>query len=164
MKKYLSIKSMLNIKLRQYQTPDQDAVWQLHVDGLKQTDSYIDNRKYDEDMLDIKGTYLDNAGEFFVVSLDNKVVGMGGLLKMNNEIAEVKRMRVNSAYQKKGIGSSILESLIKRAEELGYKKLELDTTENMDAARRLYEKYGFKEFKRGRAGHLESIFYELELY
>ena len=27
----------------------------------------------------------------------------------------------------------------------------------------LYEKHGFKEFKRGRAGHLESVFYELEL-
>jgi ribosomal protein S18 acetylase RimI-like enzyme len=155
---------MENLQLRQYEASDQDAVWQLHVDGLKQTGSYIDNRKYDEDMLDIKGTYLNNGGEFFVASLDNKVVGMGGLLKMNNEIAEVKRMRVNLDYQQKGIGSLILKSLIKKAKELGYKKLELDTTENMDAAKRLYEKHGFKEFKRGRAGHLESIFYELELH
>lgn len=155
---------MKNLQLRQYQTSDQDNVWQLHVDGLKQTDSYIDNREYDQDMLNIKNTYLDNGGEFFVASLDNKVVGMGGLLKMNNEIAEVKRMRVNIDYQQKGIGSLILESLIKRAKELGYKKLELDTTENMAAAKRLYEKHGFKEFKRGKAGHLESIFYELELY
>ena len=154
---------MENLQLRQYEASDQDAVWQLHVDGLKQTGSYIDNRKYDEDMLDIKGTYLNNGGEFFVASLDNKVVGMGGLLKMDNEIAEVKRMRVNIDYQKKGIGSLILESLIKRARELGFKKLELDTTENMHAAKRLYEGHGFKEFKRGRAGHLESIFYRLEL-
>jgi len=154
---------MQNLQLRQYKTSDQDAVWQLHVDGLKQTGSYIDNRKYDEDMLNIEGTYLDNGGEFFVASFDNKVVGMGGLLKMNNKIAEVKRMRVNIAYQQKGIGSLIIEILIKRAKELGYKKLELDTTENMHAAKRLYEKHGFKEFKRGRAGHLESIFYELDL-
>ena len=154
---------MKNLQLRQYKTSDQDAVWQLHVDGLKQTSSYIDNRKYDEDMLSIKDTYLNNGGEFFVVSLDNKVVGMGGLLKMDNEIAEVKRMRVNIDFQQKGIGSLILENLIRRAKELGYKKLELDTTENMDAAKRLYEKHGFKEFKRGRAGHLESIFYELWL-
>lgn len=154
---------MNNLQLRQYEATDQDAVWQLHVDGLKQTGSYVDNRKYDQDMLDIKGTYLNNGGEFFVASLDNKVVGMGGLLKMDNEIAEVKRMRVDLNYQQKGIGSSILENLITKAKDLGYKKLELDTTENMNAAKRLYEKYGFKEFKRGRAGHLESIFYELKL-
>jgi len=88
---------------------------------------------------------------------------MKGFLKIDNRTAEVRCMRVNIDYQKQGIGSFILENLIKKAKELGYKKLELDTIENMHAAQRLYEKFGFKEFKRGRAGHLESIFYELEL-
>lgn len=151
------------MKLRQYKPTDQDAIWQLHVDGLKQTGSWIDNRKYDQDVLNIKETYLDNGGEFFVALLDDKVVGMGGFSKIDDQTAEVRRMRVNVDYQGQGIGSSILENLIKKAKELGYKKLELDTTENMLAAQRLYEKFGFKEFKRGRAGHLESIFYELGL-
>lgn len=154
---------MEKIQLRQYQPSDQNAIWQLHIDGLNQTGSFVDNRKYDQDVLHIKETYLDNGGEFFVASLNNKVVGMGGLLKADNQTAEVKRMRVNINYQRQGIGSFILENLIQKAKELGYKKLVLDTTVNMNAAKRLYEKHGFREFKRGRAGHLESIFYELEL-
>lgn len=89
---------MQNLHLRQYQSSDQDAVWQLHVTGLEQTGSYIDNRKYDEDMLNIKDTYLNDGGEFFVATLDNKLIGMGGLLKTDNEIAAVKRMRVNINY------------------------------------------------------------------
>jgi len=152
-----------NLQLRQYQFVDQDTVWQLHVDGLNQTGSFVDDRKYDQDVLHIKETYLDNGGEFLVALLDNKIVGMGGLLKMDDQTAEVKRMRVDVNYQGQGIGSFILEKLIQKAKELGYKKLELDTTENMIAAQRLYEKFGFKEFKRGRAGHLESIFYELDI-
>ncbi len=150
-------------QLRQYQPSDQATVWQLHVDGLKQTGSFVDDRKYDQDLLDIEKTYLKNGGEFLVALLDNKVVGMGGFSKIDDQTAEVRRMRVNADYQGQGIGSLILETLIQKAKDLGYKKLELDTTVNMKAAIQLYEKHGFKEFKRGRAGHLESIFYELEL-
>ena len=154
---------METVRLRQYRPADKDAIWQLHVEGLKQTGSFVDNRKYDQDVLNIQETYLKNGGEFFVAFLNNKVVGMGGLVKMDNQTAEIMRLRVNIDYQRQGIGTLILNSLIKRAKELGYKRIVLDTTENMHAAKHLYEKYGFKEFKRGRAAHLESIFYELEL-
>jgi ribosomal protein S18 acetylase RimI-like enzyme len=162
-KKVTLSKGMKKIELRQYGTSDQDAAWDLHVDGLKQTGSFVDDRKYDQDLFTIKETYLDKGGEFFVALLNNEIIGMGGLLKVNNQTAEVKRMRVSIKYQNQSIGSLILESLIQKAKKLGYKKIVLDTTENMLAAQRLYEKFGFKEFKRGRSAHLEAIFYELTI-
>jgi ribosomal protein S18 acetylase RimI-like enzyme len=155
--------NMKEVKLRQYESSDQEAVWQLHVDGLNQTGSFVDDRKYDQDLLSIKKTYLEKGSEFFVASLNKQVIGMGALRKIDNQTAEIKRMRVNIAHQNQGIGSLILDSLIQRAKELGYKRLILDTTENQNAAKRLYEKRGFKEFKRGKAAHLETIYYELVL-
>ncbi len=154
---------MEKVYLRQYEDSDQKAVWQLHVDGLKQTDSFIDDSRFDQDFKNIKKAYLNNKGEFFVASLNNEVVGMGALKKVDDKTAEIKRMRVAINHQGKGIGSMILDHLTERAKELGYKKLILDTTTNQEAAKRLYEKRGFREFKRSKAGNLEMIYYEVDL-
>ncbi len=54
----------------------------------------------------------------------------------------------------------ILQRLIKRAKELGYKKLILDTLERQDFAQRLYEKYGFQRSGKGEGG---IVFYALEI-
>lgn len=141
--------NMKKLQLRQYQDSDQDAVWRLHINGLKQTDSFIDDRKYDKDILTIKDIYINNGGDFLVALLNKKIIGIGGLRKFDDKTAEIKRMRVNIKYQQKGVGTIILERLIKRAKELDYKKVIIDATENQKVAQHLYEKRGFKEYKRG---------------
>ena len=149
--------------MRQYRDSDKVAVWQLHVDGLNQTGSFIFNPVLDSDLENIKGIYIENDGEFFVASLNNIVFGMGALRKVNSKIAEIKRMRVSIKHQRKGLGSMILKKLIERAKEFGYKKLILDTSEKQDAAKQLYEKYGFKEYDRKKLGDHKIIFYELKI-
>jgi ribosomal protein S18 acetylase RimI-like enzyme len=122
--------------------------------------SYIVN---DADFEDIQGVYVDNQGEFFVASLNGEIVGMGALRKVDAQTGEVKRMRVHHTHQRQGIGAMMLASLIQRAKELGYKKLVLDTSQRQVGAQRLYEKYGFREYKRTeRDGHI-IIYYELPL-
>ncbi len=154
---------MKNVKFRQYRDSDKDAVWQLHVDGLNQTGSFIFDPKLDSDFKNIKNIYTENRGAFFITLIDDIVVGMGALKKVDFDIAEIKRMRVDIKYQRKGIGSMILEKLIERAKELDYKKLILDTSERQEAAIRLYEKYGFREYDRKKFGKNETIFYELDI-
>ncbi|MDD4901874.1 MAG: GNAT family N-acetyltransferase [Patescibacteria group bacterium] len=152
---------MSKIKLRRYRTSDQDTVLRLHVEGLKQTESFLDDPKYNQDFSNIKEIYLNNRGEFLMAMLNDEIIGMGALRKINEQTAEIKRMRVDLKYQRQGIGSTILDRLIDRARELGYEKIILDTNTNQAAARRLYEKYGFKEYKRGSVAHLQTIYYEL---
>jgi ribosomal protein S18 acetylase RimI-like enzyme len=154
---------MKDISLRQYQDSDQKTVWQLHIDGLNQTGSRLNNPEYDQDILKIKETYLDNGGDFFVACLGEEVVGMGALKKVDDTTGEIKRMRVNINHQRKGIGTKILEKLLERAKDIGYKKIILDTSENQKAAKQLYERYGFKEFHRKPTAHIEMIFYEKNL-
>ncbi|MFH1089824.1 MAG: GNAT family N-acetyltransferase [Candidatus Uhrbacteria bacterium] len=149
--------------LRQFQESDKDDVKQLHIEGLKQTGSYIDDSELDIDLENIRETYTNSGGEFLVVSLENKIIGMGALRKVDDETAEIKRMRVAINYQGHGVGSLILDRLIEKARELGYKKIILDTNEKQEAARRLYEKKGFKEFKRKKTSELELVFYELDI-
>ena len=154
---------MEKVIIRQYQDSDKNVVWQLHVDGLDQTGSFIFNPALDSDFENIRGIYINNDGEFFVASLDDTVIGMGALRKIDSNTAEIKRMRVSIQHQRKGLGSTILEKLIERAKELGYKKLILDTSEKQTAAKQLYEKFGFEEYDRKKLGDHEIIFYELDL-
>lgn len=154
---------MEKIQLRQYRPSDQDIVWKLHVEGLKQTGSFLNDMSYNQDLLHIKETYLDNKGEFFMATLDDQVVGIGALKRIDDTTAEIKRMRVDIKHQRQGIGSMILEKLIEKAHELGYKKIILDTSENQKAAIMLYEKRGFKVYKRGKVASLNTIYYELNL-
>lgn len=113
--------------------------------------------------MNIEEIYLNNNGDFLIVSIDNQVIGMGALRKINDKTAEIKRIRVNIKHQSQGIGLMILSRLIKEARKLGYKKVILDTTENQKVAKKLYEKCGFKEFKRNKVANLGKIYYKLDL-
>ena len=156
---------MNNIIIRQYMDKDKQAVIKLHVKGLIETDSYISDEKarmkLDKDLLDIKKEYIENHGEFFVATNDETLIGMGALRKIDNSIAEIKRMRIDSKFQNQGIGGGLLDRLIKRAKELGYKKLILDTSTKQEAAQHVYKSRGFKLFKKGKEYGQETLYFQL---
>ena len=158
---------MENIILRQFEDSDKEMVYDLHFEGLKQTGSFNEDpkaRKYfDQDLRRIKEEYIDNGGEFFVATINDRIIGMGALRKKTDKTAEIKRMRVRPEFQGKGIGGLILDRLIERAKELGYKELILDTSIKQIAAQRLYESRGFKEDRRGYIYGQETIYYQSDI-
>lgn len=153
----------MEIKLRQYKETDQDAVWNLHIEGLNQTGSYVKNPEYDKDLKNIKSTYIESGGDFLVATLQNKIIGIGALRKIDAETAEIKRMRVDPVHQGKKYGSIILDTLIEKAKQCGFKKIILDTTNKQVVAQNLYESRGFHEYKRKKLENMELIYFELLL-
>ncbi len=69
-------------------------------------------------------------------------------------------MRVAPEFQGRGFGKEMLALLEKRAAELGYATLHLDTAVQQKVARNLYEVNGYQEVRRGVMGGIECIFYE----
>jgi ribosomal protein S18 acetylase RimI-like enzyme len=151
---------MQKANIRQYQNSDKDFAWQLHLKGLHQMNSFVDDPDLDKDLQSIEEVYIKNGGEFFVATINDQIVGIGALKKIDNKTAEIKRMRVDQEFQGQKIGSQILDLLIQKAQELGYKKLILDTSIKMHVAQNLYQSRGFKEYKRDIIGGLETIFYK----
>ena len=151
-----------DVKVRRFQASDLETVLKLHREGLQQTSSYAQDRQFDADLSDIPTNYF-HGGEFLIALKDDSIVGMGAIRKIDQATAEIKRMRVVAAWQRKGIGAYILQILIKRAKDLGYHRVILDTTINMIAAQHLYEKHGFREYKRGEIAGMDCIFYSLDL-
>ena len=149
-----------SLHIRRYEGGDHDAVLELHETGLREMGTFIEEPGFDLDLLDIEGVYLEGDGEFLVGVCDGQVVAMGALRKTSPGRAEVKRMRVAPAFRRRGFGQEILDALHRRATELGYATLHLDTGVGHGAARNLYEANGYRKTRRGMVGPVECIFYE----
>ena len=86
-----------------------------------------------------------------------------GLRAFTTSQAELKRLYLVPSARGLGASKALMDVAIARARELGYKEVLLDTLGSMTAARRLYEKYGFREIEAYYNSHPDAVFYRLEL-
>ncbi|MFD0679289.1 MULTISPECIES: GNAT family N-acetyltransferase [unclassified Paenibacillus] len=150
----------MSIRIRQYQPSDHEFVMKLHVEGLNQFNASIGNPGLDIDMERIEEIYLNNNGEFIVGLINDQIVSMGAYRKYDSETAEIKRIRIDQNYQKRGIGQLILTALESSAKDKGYQKLILDTTVKQLPAQKLFERNGYIEINRRLYKEMEIIYYE----
>jgi N-acetylglutamate synthase-like GNAT family acetyltransferase len=118
---------------------------------------------WDSDIDNIEEVYLANRGEFLVGEINGEIVAMGALRRVTDELAELKRVRVHPACQHQGLGQAIVNALEKRALEMCYSKLCLDTTTKQIPAQRLAEKNGFEKIGTRKVRSLELILYQKTL-
>ncbi len=72
--------------------------------------------------------------------------------------AEIKRLYVRPAYRNRSLAQQLLSELEKSAAELGYEWLYLDTTDEMHAAQRLYQRSGYQVCERYNENPQATIF------
>ena len=92
------------------------------------------------------------------------VVGSVALRRLGPAEVELKRMYLRPEVRGHGLGRRLLELALSWSREHGIRSIRLDTTEQMRAARHLYEAYGFARIP----GHAprqgkERLLYELRL-
>jgi ribosomal protein S18 acetylase RimI-like enzyme len=151
------------LNIRRYESSDHAAVWNLHNIALDAVGTNAGDGPWDDDLRQIEAVYLQNGGDFLVGICAGRLVAMGALKRTNADRAEIKRMRVHPDYQRRGFGQAILTALEKRAAELGYKVLHLDTTIQQTAAQGLYQKNGYVVVREGKIGRFDCVFYEKKL-
>lgn len=90
---------------------------------------------------------------FYVAATENeRLVGFAGLGLAGPE-ASVHTIDVHPEHQRRGIGTTLLRSLLERAENAGATTVLLEVSTDNAAARRLYERHGF------RAGRVRRHYY-----
>ena len=151
------------LHIRRYEPRDKRAVRRLHDDALHEVGAHLGSGPWDDDLDEIESVYLDQGGEFLVGVLDGEIVAMGALMRISPEKAELTRMRVRPGLQGRGYGQAMLDDLHRRASELGYSTLRLETTVQQRAAQRIYLKNGYNEVGRGSVGPFDCIIYEREM-
>lgn len=106
-----------------------------------------DLRRYDpmSDIEYVRSHYQDNSGLFLVLVDNERVVGTGGIRKLNEEICELKRMWFLKEYRGQGWGWKMAQMLFGFARQVGYRKVRLDLAmeERQQQAIKLYRKLGF---------------------
>jgi ribosomal protein S18 acetylase RimI-like enzyme len=150
-------------ELRQFRPDDATSVWALNDAALDDAGVHVGRGPWEQDLRAIPSTYLRSGGDFLVGLAAGELVGMGGLLPHTPWVAEIKRMRVHPSHQRRGLGRLILEELEARARGLGFREIQLDTTEEQIAAQRLYEGAGYEEIGRREAGPFTFVDYRKPL-
>lgn len=87
-------------------------------------------------------------GAFVVVVLDDAVVGCGGVRRLDDQRAEVKRMWIDRSVRGRGVGRRLLTALEDQAQALGCCDIVLDTNAVLDEAIALYERSGYQAIER----------------
>jgi putative acetyltransferase len=112
----------------------------------------------DSEVDDMFSAYAPDGSAFYVVELDGQVLGCGGfapLTDADKETCELRKMYFRSELRGLGVGTELLRLCLEEAANAGFRLCYLETMDNMEQARRLYGKHGFKylDHPMGNTGH-----------
>jgi DNA-binding MarR family transcriptional regulator/GNAT superfamily N-acetyltransferase len=87
-------------------------------------------------------------GFFVIASSDGEPVACGGVQRLDDGAAEIKRMWVDPGWRGAGLGSRLLRHLESSARERGYAVVRLDTHSSLAEAIAMYERAGYHAIER----------------
>jgi ribosomal protein S18 acetylase RimI-like enzyme len=106
-------------------------------------------QNFDEELASLPGEYTPPRGALFLARVGGKLAGCCALRPLDNadypNAAEMKRLFVRKAFRGSGLGRQLAETALDAARQGGYACVLLDTLDDMEAARALYEELGFEE-------------------
>ena len=91
----------MTMQIRRYQGSDHDQVLCLHRVALAAIGADAGPSPWDDDLEQIEQSYLTVRGDFLVGILDDRVAAMGALRHIDQQTAELKRMRVSPSLNNK---------------------------------------------------------------
>jgi ribosomal protein S18 acetylase RimI-like enzyme len=148
---------------RRFAPADTDNVWHLHTTASQDVGVCSPEGTWGDDLRNIGEVYIKSGGDFMVAHIGSDFAAMGGLKPLDNDVVELKRLRVHPSFQRRGLGRRILRELESRAVALEFKQIVLDTTTIQVGAQRLYESTGYVRRREGILDGYAVIFYEKRL-
>jgi len=104
-------------------------------------------------------SYNQSKSAYFVaVDTDDNVKGGGGLAPLKgggHNVCEIQKMYLLKDARGYGIGAKLLELCLEKARSFGFRMVYIETMAEMEVARDLYARYGFKSIAQpmGNTGH-----------
>lgn len=134
-------------------TPESAEDWQetrlILRDYAASLDVDLCFQGFEDELAGLPGAYAPPGGLMLLALVDGAVAGSGAFRPLPDadypNACEMKRLFVRPAFRRFGLGRILAQALMDRATEAGYSCMLLDTLDDMEAARGLYESLGFVE-------------------
>ena len=106
-------------------------------------------QNFDAELDGLPGEYAAPSGALLLAFVDGQLAGCSAMRTAPDvdyvNACEMKRLYVRRAFRGFGLGRRLAQALLDRAEQAGYSNLLLDTLDDMEAARGLYDSLGFED-------------------
>ena len=102
----------------------------------------------DQEIAGLPGEFAPPTGALFVAFDGREGFGCAALRRQGPSSAEFKRLYIRASYRGGGIGRRLTRRALKKARELGYRTVLLDTIPTMVAAAAMYRSMGFRPTRR----------------
>ena len=104
---------------------------------------------FEQELSTLPGDYAAPRGSLLLAWVDGELAGCCALRPLDDadiaNASEMKRLYVRPAFRRFGLGRLLAEAVLDAARRQGYACVLLDTLDDMEAARSLYEDLGFEE-------------------
>ena len=106
-------------------------------------------QNFEDELANLPSEYAPPRGALLLALVDGTPAGCCALRPLDNadyaNAAEMKRLFVRKAFRGFGLGRQLAEATLDAARQGGYASVLLDTLDDMEAARALYNDLGFSE-------------------
>lgn len=133
--------------IRQVETKDDlDAVRRLFREYVNELDFELDFQDFEDELAALPGPYADPEGTIVLADVNDTTIGVVAVKPLDEDgVCEMKRLYVEPEYRQQGIGWALTSAIVRRAQDMGYDVMRLDTVASMTPARKLYRSLGFEE-------------------
>lgn len=104
---------------------------------------------FEEELSGLPGDYAEPRGALLLAWVNDSVAGCCALRPLDSSdytnAAEMKRLYVRPAFRGLRLGRQLAEGILDAARSAAYSCVLLDTLDDMESARALYEDLGFEE-------------------
>ena len=124
-----------------------EAAREIFVEYAGSLDVDLDFQGFEEELAELPGEYAAPRGHLVLALVEGAVAGCCALRALPDtdydDAAEMKRLYVRPQFRRFGLGRALTEATLDAARLLGYQHVLLDTLDDMEAARTLYDELGF---------------------
>lgn len=104
---------------------------------------------FDAELKELPGQYAGPRGALLLAYVDDELAGCCALRPLDAvdypNACEMKRLYTRHSFRRMGVGRQLAEAILDCARQAGYDCVLLDTLDEMESARALYQELGFEE-------------------